>query len=140
MATNQLGGVGLLIRFVVGLVLVFATYNPEAYSYYHWAVAQLPDFSVLKAFVGVVLLIGWTIYLRATLRSLGPFGLVLAVAFFGTLVWLLVDTGLIPANSVRAITYIVLVIISGVLAVGVSWSHVRRRITGQADVDEVDED
>ena len=90
--------------------------------------------------MGVVLLIGWTIYLRATLRSLGPFGLVLAVAFFGTLVWLLVDTGLIPANSVRAITYIVLVIISGVLAVGVSWSHVRRRITGQADVDEVDED
>jgi len=140
MATKQFGGAGLLLRFLVGLVLVFASYNPEEWSYWHWALANLPDFSVLKAFVGVVLLIGWTIYLRATVRSLGPFGLILAVAFFGTLIWLLVDTGILPADSVRAVSYIVLVIISGVLAVGVSWSHVRRRITGQIDVDEIEED
>ncbi|RCX33382.1 DUF6524 family protein [Thioalbus denitrificans] len=140
MAMKQFGGTGLLLRFLVGLVLVFASYNPEAWSYWHWALANLPDFSVLKAFVGVVLLIGWTIYLRATVRSLGPFGLILAVAFFGTLIWLLVDTGILPADSVRAVSYIVLVIISGVLAVGVSWSHVRRRITGQIDVDEIEED
>jgi len=140
MAMKQFGGTGLLLRFLVGLVLVFASYNPEEWSYWHWALANLPDFSVLKAFVGVVLLIGWTIYLRATVRSLGPFGLILAVAFFGTLIWLLVDTGILPADSVRAVSYIVLVIISGVLAVGVSWSHVRRRITGQIDVDEIEED
>lgn len=140
MATKQFGGTGLLLRFLVGLVLVFASYNPEQWSYWHWALANLPEFSVLKAFVGVVLLIGWTIYLRATVRSLGPFGLILAVAFFGTLIWLLVDTGILPADSVRAVSYIVLVIISGVLAVGVSWSHVRRRITGQIDVDEIEED
>ena len=140
MAMKQFGGTGLLLRFLVGLVLVFASYNPEEWSYWHWALANLPDFSVLKAFVGVVLLIGWTIYLRATVRSLGPFGLILAVAFFGTLIWLLVDTGILPADSVRAVSYIVLVIVSGVLAVGVSWSHVRRRITGQIDVDEIEED
>jgi hypothetical protein len=139
MAKSQLSGTGLLLRFLVGLVLVFASYNPEKWSYWHWALANLPDFSVLKAFVGVVLLIGWTIYLRATVRSLGPFGLILAIAFFGTLIWLLVDTGILPADSVRAVTYIVLVIISGVLAVGVSWSHLRRRITGQIDVDEIEE-
>lgn len=140
MAMKQFGGAGLLLRFLVGLVLVFASYNPEEWSYWHWALANLPDFSVLKAFVGVVLLIGWTIYLRATVRSLGPFGLILAGAFFGTLIWLLVDTGILPADSVRAVSYIVLVIVSGVLAVGVSWSHVRRRITGQIDVDEIEED
>ncbi len=140
MAMKQFGGTGLLLRFLVGLVLVFASYNPEEWSYWHWALANLPDFSVLKAFVGVVLLIGWSIYLRATVRSLGPFGLILAVAFFGTLIWLLVDTGILPADSVRAVSYIVLVIISGVLAVGVSWSHLRRRITGQIDVDEIEED
>jgi hypothetical protein len=140
MAMKQFGGTGLLLRFLVGLVLVFASYNPEEWSYWHWALANLPDFSVLKGFVGVVLLIGWTIYLRATLRSLGPFGLILAVAFFGTLIWLLVDTGIVPADSMRAVSYIVLVIVSGVLAVGVSWSHVRRRITGQIDVDEIEED
>jgi hypothetical protein len=140
MAKSSVGWTGIALRFLFGLVLVFSSYNPEGYSFYHWAIAQLPEFSVVKAFAGVVLLIGWTIYLRATLRSLGPFGLVLAVAFFGTLVWLLVDLHWVPADSVRAVSYIVLVVISGVLATGVSWSHVRRRISGQVDVDEVDED
>jgi hypothetical protein len=27
-----------------------------------------------------------------------------------------------------------------VLATGMSWSHIRRRLSGQADVDDVDED
>jgi uncharacterized membrane protein len=86
----------------------------------------------------VVLLIGWTIFIRATLRSLGAFGLLLAFAFFGTLIWLIVYYGLVPADSTKALTYIVLVVMCGVLATGVSWSHIRRRITGQVDTDELD--
>lgn len=126
------------MRLLVALVLVFATYNPEGRSYYHWALAQLPTFDVLKGFVGVVLLIGWAIFLRATFSSLGVFGTLLATAFFGTLLWLATDRGLFPADSVRAISYIVLLIISGVLSAGVSWSHIRRRISGQLDVDDND--
>jgi hypothetical protein len=34
--------------------------------------------------------------------------------------------------------WIVLFVFSMILAVGISWSHMRRRLTGQADVDEVD--
>lgn len=131
---------GYLLRLVGALVVVFASYNPEGKSYYHWFRESLPDPGPLVIFTGVVLLIGWTILLRATFRSLGAFGLLLAFAFFGTLLWLLIDFDLVPADSTRAITYIVLVVFSGVLATGVSWSHVRRRITGQADVDEVDGD
>lgn len=138
MATGTFTWQDFLIRLLVALVLVFATYNPEGYSYYHWALAKLPEFSVLKGFVGVVLLIGWTIFLRATFHSLGAIGTLLAAAFFGTLLWLATDRGLFPAHSVRAISYIVLLIISGVLSAGVSWSHVRRRITGQLDVDDND--
>ncbi|MGB5773274.1 MAG: DUF6524 family protein [Sedimenticolaceae bacterium] len=33
-----------------------------------------------------------------------------------------------------------LVLLSAILAVGMSWSHIRRRLTGQIDVDEVDDD
>ena len=101
---------------------------------------SLPEYSVLMIFVGIVLLIGWTILLRATLRSLGPFGLLLAIAFFGVLLWLVVDVGLLPADSTQAITYLILIALSGVLATGVSWSHVRRRVSGQADVDDVEDD
>lgn len=125
-----------LVRLLAALVLVFATYNPEGYSYYHWALAKLPEFSVLKGFIGVVLLIGWVIFLRATFHSLGAVGTLLATAFFGTLLWLATERGFIPTDSVRAISYIVLVTISGVLSAGVSWSHIRRRITGQLDVDD----
>ncbi len=138
MATQlTLSGFGL--RLLAAIVLVAATYNPEGYSYYDWAIRGLPDFSVLKAFAGVVLIIGWTIYLRATLRSLGPIGLGLAIALFGTGLWLLVDMGWVPADSVRSVSYLVMVVISAVLAIGISWSHVRRRLTGQVDADDVDE-
>jgi hypothetical protein len=37
-------------------------------------------------------------------------------------------------------TYLVLVALCGVLATGISWSHIRRRISGQVDVDEIDEE
>ncbi|MEO1240160.1 MAG: DUF6524 family protein, partial [Pseudomonadota bacterium] len=36
-------------------------------------------------------------------------------------------------------TWLGLVVLSIVLAIGLSWSIVRRRISGQADVDDVDE-
>jgi hypothetical protein len=131
---------GFLLRFLAAFVLVFTTYNPSEYSYYHWVSRNLTEPTPLMALAGVVLLIGWTIYLRATARSLGAFGLLLATAFFGTVLWLAIDWGLLDINSVTAMTYIVLVILCGILAVGISWSHIRRRMTGQVDVDEIEGD
>lgn len=87
----------------------------------------------------VVLLIGWVIYVRATLRSLGTLGLALAFVFFGIIVWWLVDLGLIGVDSVAVITYVLLFLLGTILAIGMSWSHIRRRMTGQLDVDEVDD-
>ncbi len=74
-----------LIRWAVALVLVFATFNPTQYSFYRWVVGGQEDMPI-KALVGVALLIGYIIFIRATWRSIGPIGLLLAVAFFGTLV------------------------------------------------------
>ena len=74
------------LRFLFSAILVFATYNPEGYSYYHWVEADFPSFSIEQAFVGVLLLIGWIIYLRATLRSLGVVGLILSLALFGLMI------------------------------------------------------
>ena len=85
-------------------------------------------------------MIGWTIFLRATARSLGVFGLLLAAAFMGVVLWIMIDWGWFDADSLKAVTYIVLIVICWILAIGVSWSHIRRRITGQVDVDEVDGD
>jgi len=139
MATSMIKWDGILLRFVFALLLVFATYNPSGYSYYDWLTGMLPNYSALLVFAGVCLLIGWVIFIRATLRSLGVIGLILASAFFFTLLWLAIDLNWVSPDNVKMITYLVLILLSGVLATGVSWSHIRRRITGQVDVDDVDE-
>ncbi len=138
MSDREFTWAGAGIRFLAAVLLILATYNPEGFSYYHWALAGLPDFDALKAFAGVVLLIAWTVFLRATMRSLGAFGLALALAFFGTLVWLLIEYAGLPTDSVRVVSYLVIFVLSGVLAAGLSWSLVRRRVSGQLDVDDLE--
>ena len=96
--------------------------------------ASLP----LLLLAGIVLLIVWTIYVRATMRSLGMFGLILAAAFFGVLLWLAIDFIPSLADDMKIIIDLVLVVFAGILATGITWSHMRRRITGQTDVDDVD--
>ncbi|NOZ10462.1 MAG: hypothetical protein GXP09_05425 [Gammaproteobacteria bacterium] len=137
-STTTLGWSGLLVRLLAALVLVMATYNPEEKSYYHWVSQNLDSLNAIMAFAGVALLIGWAIFIRATLRSLGLIGVVLAAAFFGTLVWLMVEQDIVSPNNIRAFTYIILVMVSLVIGMGMSWSFIRRRMTGQLDVDDVD--
>jgi hypothetical protein len=124
-------------RFIIALVLVLVSFNPSGYSFFHWATQQLFALPVLLL-MGVVLLIGWVIFLRATLRSLGPIGITLAVALFACLVWVAIYYNLLAVGSTLFI-YIILVVVSAVLAIGMSWSHVRRRMSGQADMDDVDQ-
>ena len=137
---KSFGWDGFLLRFAFAIILVFATYNPEGVSYYHWVSEALPDFTVIKAFVGVIILIGWIILIRATLGSLGFIGILLAAAFFGLAIWLIVDVLGLSTDNVRVISYIVGIMLASVLSIGVSWSHVRRRVTGQVDTDEIERD
>jgi len=83
--------------------------------------------------------VGYIIYLRATFRSIGLFGLLLILAVIGTALWVLYDFGWIALDDAAVNTWIGLVVLSFVLAVGLIWSIVRRSISGQADVDDVDE-
>ena len=127
-----------IVRFIFAIIVVFATYNPESVSYYHWVTEALAEFSVVKAFVGVILIIAWVILIRATLGSLGAIGIILAAAFFGLAIWLVIDVLGLSADNSRMISYIIEIMLASVLSIGVSWSHVRRRITGQIDTDELD--
>ena len=131
---------GFLLRFLFALLLVMLTYNPSEYSYFHWLRDNFSNFSPLLGLAGISLIIGWVIYLRATLRSLGLVGLTLALLFFAAIIWLLVDWGWLGLNNVTAVSWVILVLFSAVLAVGISWSHIRRKWTGQIDSDDVDEE
>ena len=129
-----------IVRLVLALVLVFLTYNPSGYSWYHWFSDAADKFQPTIILAGLVLVIGWVIYLRATARSLGLLGIVLATAFFATLIWLMVDVGWLSVENPTIFTYVALVALSAVMATGISWSHIRRKMTGQLDVDDVEAD
>lgn len=134
---------GFLLRFLFAVLLVYISYNPSSYSYFHWASDAIfgngTHISPPFAMATIIILIGWTIYLRATFRSLGGFGLILAFAFFAIIVWWLFDLGILELRHHAAFTYIALFLAAAVLAIGMSWSHIRRRLSGQTDVDDVDE-
>jgi len=135
----------LSIRFLCALTLVMLTYNPE-YSFYQLVIAQISPAESTNASIsmpalllaGIILAIVWVIFLRATLRSLGPIGITLVAALFACVIWMLVDLKWLVVDGI-VFQYSILVIVAIVLGVGMSWSHVRRRISGQADMDDVDQ-
>ncbi len=136
---ERFGPDSFLLRWLFAAVLVFGTYNPTAFSYVSWVLDPETSLRPVHALVGVALLIAWVIYLRATFMSLGWIGILLGTGLFGCVVWVLIDIGLLSLESTSALTWLALVLISLLLAVGMSWSHIRRRLSGQLDVDDVED-
>ena len=135
MATEFNAG-SFLGRWVFALALVLGTYNPTQWCYYAWATAESTTFGPIVAIVGIILLIGWIMFVRATFESMGWLGITLGAALFGCVAWLFVNQGWLSLDSSTMIAWVVLVILSLILAFGMSWSHVKRRASGQFDVDE----
>jgi hypothetical protein len=74
--------------------------------------------------------------LQATWRSLGLGGGILIAAIFGALVWLLIAKGgVFQPHGAKAFSYLGLAALSLLLAIGMSWAIVRRKLTGQVEVD-----
>ena len=127
------------VRVIFSVALVFLTYNPTQFSYVSWLLDYAEGDLPLVVLAGVALLICFVIYIRATLRSIGLFGMALAAAFTAALIWVLVDFGIVDVEGGNTLQWIVLATIAVILGIGLSWSHVRRLLSGQADVDDVDE-
>ena len=138
---------GFFARLAAALLLVYATYNPERFSYFHWVFQLRPgetgvsglvhDFTPIKAFAGLGLVALWVVFLQATRRSLGAGGALLVVGLFGCTIWAMIYYGVISPTSSKAIAHLILIAVSLVLAIGLSWSHISRKLTGQMDTDNV---
>ncbi|QFT81477.1 hypothetical protein FIU89_12710 [Roseovarius sp. THAF27] len=130
---------GFIVRWALAFVLLAATFNPTRYNFIVWAQnnwdAQMP----LTVLFALLLLVGYIIYLRATLRSIGAFGMGLILAIAAAVAWVLVDYGFLNIDSPTQNLWLGLAALSLVLGIGLSWSHVRRRLSGQSDMDDVDE-
>jgi Family of unknown function (DUF6524) len=117
-------------RWLISAAVVFATYNPSGHSYYHWLMR--PEGSTpLKAAAGIFLLASATALARMAYVSLGYAGIGAVVAIiFGSILFR-IGLGWFGFADVVFTTYTVLLWISTVLGVGLSWSYFQRRLSGE---------
>lgn len=130
---------GLILRWIFAFALVGLTYNPTEWNYVSWARQNYESYLSVTVLLGLILTVGYIVYLRATVRSIGIFGMALVLAVVGALLWVLYDFGLLTLENRSQNVWIGILALSIVLGVGLSWSHVRRSLSGQADMDDVDE-
>jgi len=126
-----------LLRLLFAIALVLLTYNPTGWSYYHWVAGVFPKIQPLQAVAGLALLILWIFLWRSMMQALGGLGFVLMAAFTAAVVWLMESWGWLDVHNATTLTWVVLAGLGVVLGIGMSWSIVRRQLTGQASVDEV---
>ncbi len=128
---------GFVLRWLIAFVLLAATFNPTQWNYINWARGAYDARLPLVVLAGLVLLVFYVIYLRATLRSIGGFGMTMVLAITAAALWVLHDYGLLTLRDTSQIVWLALVALSLVLGIGLSWSHLRRRLSGQSDMDDV---
>ncbi len=136
-AVGGFGAKGMTSRWLGALFLVLAAYNPSGHSYVHWLLESTDSRWSLKVLVGMVLGIAILTYVFASARSLGRVGILTTVAFFASVVWALVDHGYLRSLTTWSWVTVTLTLAGSVLAVGMSWSHIRGQLSGQADANDV---
>lgn len=130
---------GIVLRYVIAFGLVVLTWNPTPHNYSRWALNNYQELGPYVLFTGLVLLVAWIVFVRATARALGWIGILLAVGVVASILWMIIDFDLInPANQ-TTLSWVLLTLFAAVLTTGMSWSHLRRRWSGQVDIDDIDE-
>ncbi|MEQ9041623.1 MAG: DUF6524 family protein [Silicimonas sp.] len=127
---------GFLIRWIAAFFLLALTFNPTDWNYTRWATANWQDQTPLAVLGGLILLVAYVLFFTAVLRGIGAIGVILILAVVAALVWVLVDLGWISLENPTSNTWIALIALSVVLAVGMYWGILWRRLSGQLEVDE----
>ena len=127
---------GFLLRWLAAFVLLALTYNPTEWSYIRWAAKSWNEQLPLVVFLGLVLLVAFVLFLTALLRGIGSLGILLIIAVNAALIWVLYDFGWLSLDNPTANTWIALVILSVVLAIGMYWGILWRKMSGQLEVDD----
>lgn len=134
MAVSKVTWRGFFWRWIAAVILVLGTFNPTDISFVAWLTENDAAASV-KVLAAVAVVILYAVFLRATWYSLGIFGTLALIALFGAAIWVLADFGLLDVARGSAVTWIGLIAIATILAIGFTWSKTRARLTGQVDVD-----
>ena len=129
---------GIVLRWLGAFALLAATFNPTPYNFVRWSQANWETQMPLTVLLGLILGVGYIIYVGATFRSLGAFGMLVIAALCGAVVWVLIDWGVLSLGNSNLTVWLGIFALSLILGIGLSWSILRQRLSGQATVDEVD--
>lgn len=129
---------GVIVRFLGAFALLAATYNPTPWNYIQWVNANWPAQMPLAIFLGLLLAVGFLIFVMATLRSIGILGVLMIGAILGAGIWVLIDWGVLSLQNANLNTWLGLFGLAIIMGLGLSWSIIRQRLSGQATLDEVE--
>jgi hypothetical protein len=124
---------GILVRTLVCFLAVFATWNPTGYSFIAWARhspwATTPEIAV----AGASLLAVHILFVRIAWLSLGADGIIASLAIMLAGVLTLYEFDVIDPWHGEMRAYLLLSGFALVLAIGMVWSLLKRRIVGQSN-------
>jgi hypothetical protein len=137
MANDPLPLAFFFARFLFSLALVLATYNPSGYSFYHWVIdfgAGLPS---LKVIVALILVMIYYVIFRVVFAAFRRSGLI--VGGLAAVLFTIELAGVVVAQRSQhswhfyflLSQYVTLGAVAIVLSLGVSWSRLIERLTGQ---------
>lgn len=119
-----------VIRFVLCLFIVFATYNPSGLSWWHW-VKDTEGMWPYKTFSGILVVIAYSVILMVSRKAFDLLGLLLVSGLAASAVWIVFDLELFSPYTDAVVTVIYEVAIATVMAMGLSYSHIRSQLSGQ---------
>lgn len=119
-----------LVHWLASAALVFMTYNPFGHSYYHWLMTEGGSV-FLKTLAGITLLIVQMFVLWLTVSSVGRVGIAAGTAFWGLASYELLKW--VPTESSITRQLITQLLLASIIAMGLSWPHMRTRLTGQIE-------
>jgi len=127
----------VLVRLLLSLAFVFATYNPTGYSFFHWITDVGEGVLSLKAVVGLALAMTYYAIYRVVFAAFRRSGLIVAglvaVLFASALASIVVPKRSQPFwhFNIELSQYIILFAVAIVVSLGLSWSHLIEQLTGQ---------
>ncbi len=124
---------GILVRALICFFVVFATWNPTGYSFVSWAHSSPWATAPEIAAAGALLVALHILFIRIAWLSLGPDGISASLAILLAGLLTLHEFNAIDLWQSDAWPYVFLVGLSLVLAIGMTWSLLKRRIVGQSN-------
>lgn len=130
---------GVFLRWLFAFVLLALTYNPTDWNYVRWTYENYQTHLSMVVLLGLLLAIGYLMFLRATLRSIGGVGMATILAIVASLLWVLYDYGLLHLDNTTMDVWLGTLALSIVFTIGLSWSYVRQRLVGEEEYGEYED-